>query len=410
MTSTPLRQFFPTLGVVILLGFFLYNMTAPSPGTQGTAHSTPAAPTTDVPTVITVRCAHRPEALSISCGGRLLWQPETPGLHEETECGLPLKDGSVILTVSARWPENTPDTPVTLELEPEGKPTVSATRWSFGPSLNDSYSFSWEMNSPAPPCTRDHICWGAHAIHPDRHRLEVDSLSVYYGSLLALNGISFSITCGHTLALMGPNGAGKSTLIKALAGLIRPDSGKILWNGRPLHDTPGEIAYLPQRSDVDWSFPITVRALVEMGRYPSLGLWKKFGRHDRDIVEKSLHALGMESLADRQISELSGGQQQRAFLARALAQEAHVLLLDEPFTGLDAPASQSLGRLLDSLAAEGRLVIASHHDLNTAADIFDAILLMNRELAAFGPPKEVLSPARIREIYGMDPQPETQAS
>ena len=244
-----------------------------------------------------------------------------------------------------------------------------------------------EMNSPAPPCTRDHICWGAHASHPDRHRLEVDSLSVYYGSLLALNGISFSITCGHTLALMGPNGAGKSTLIKALAGLIRPDSGKILWNGRPLHDTPGEIAYLPQRSDVDWSFPITVRALVEMGRYPSLGLWKKFGRHDRDIVEKSLHALGMESLADRQISELSGGQQQR-----------------------DAPASQSLGRLLDSLAAEGRLVIASHHDLNTAADIFDTILLMNRELAAFGPPKEVLSPARIREIYGMDPQPETQAS
>ena len=109
-------------------------------------------------------------------------------------------------------------------------------------------------------------------------------------------------------------------------------------------------------------------------------------------------------------SELSGGQQQRAFLARALAQEAHVLLLDEPFTGLDAPASQSLGRLLDSLAAEGRLVIASHHDLNTAADIFDTILLMNRELAAFGPPKEVLSPARIREIYGMDPQPETQAS
>ena len=209
---------------------------------------------------------------------------------------------------------------------------------------------------------------------------------------------------------MGPNGAGKSTLIKALAGLIRPDSGKILWNGCPLHDTPGEIAYLPQRSDVDWSFPITVHALVEMGRYPSLGLWKKFGRHDRDIVEKSLHVLGMESLADRQISELSGGQQQRAFLARALAQEAHVLLLDEPFTGLDAPASQSLGKLLDSLAAEGRLVIASHHDLNTAADIFDTILLMNRELAAFGPPKEVLTPARIRETYGMEPQPEPQAS
>ena len=242
------------------------------------------------------------------------------------------------------------------------------------------------------------------------HCIKVKHLGVSLGQQIILEDINLHIHCGSLNAVIGRNGAGKSTLIKALAGLIRPDSGKILWNGCPLHDTPGEIAYLPQRSDVDWSFPITVRALVEMGRYPSLGLWKKFGRHDRDIVEKSLHVLGMESLADRQISELSGGQQQRAFLARALAQEAHVLLLDEPFTGLDAPASQSLGRLLDSLSAEGRLVIASHHDLNTAADIFDTILLMNRDLAAFGPPKEVLTPARIRETYGMEPQPEIQAS
>lgn len=267
-----------------------------------------------------------------------------------------------------------------------------------------------EMNSPDLHCTPDHICWGGHAGHPDRHRLGVRDLTVYYGNLLALNGISFSITCGHTLALMGPNGAGKSTLIKVLAGLLRPDSGEILWNGLPLHDTPGEIAYLPQRSDVDWSFPITVRALAEMGRYPALGLWKKFAGHDRDIVEKSLHVLGLDSLAERQISELSGGQQQRAFLARALAQEAHVLLLDEPFTGLDAPACQSLGRLLDSLAAEGRLVIASHHDLNTAAEIFDTVLLLNRDLAAFGLSGEVLTPERIRETYRMDPQPETQLS
>ena len=217
-----------------------------------------------------------------------------------------------------------------------------------------------EINSPAPHCAQDHICWGAHASHPDRHRLEVRNLSVYYGSLLALDGISFSITCGHTLALMGPNGAGKSTLIKALAGLLRPDSGEILWNGSPLHDTPGEIAYLPQRSDVDWSFPITVRALVEMGRYPSLGLWKKFGRHDRDIVEKSLHALGMESLADRQISELSGGQQQRAFLARALAQEAHVLLLDEPFTGMDPETMKKAAALLKERRGERAVLLATH--------------------------------------------------
>ena len=123
MTSTPLRQFFPTLGVVILLGFFLYNMTAGTPGAQE---------------------ANRPEFLSISHGGRVLWQSGTPGLHEEVECGLPLENGSVTLTVSARWPEGTPDTPVTLELEPEGRPSASATRWSFGPSLNDSYSFSWK--------------------------------------------------------------------------------------------------------------------------------------------------------------------------------------------------------------------------------------------------------------------------
>lgn len=144
MTSTPLRQFFLTLGVAILLGFFLYNMTAGIPGAQEASRPASTAQNADVPTVITVRCAHRPESLSISRGGRILWQSGTPGLHEEVECGLPMEDGSVTLTVSARWPEGTPDTPVTLELEPEGKPSASATRWSFGPSLNDSYSFSWK--------------------------------------------------------------------------------------------------------------------------------------------------------------------------------------------------------------------------------------------------------------------------
>lgn len=259
-----------------------------------------------------------------------------------------------------------------------------------------------EVTCTCPHEAPDHICWGGNAAHPDRHWLDVRGLNVYYGHLPALLDIGFTITCGHTLALMGPNGAGKSTLIKALAGLLRPESGDILWNGRPLHDTPGEIAYLPQRSDVDWSFPMTVRSLVEIGRYPALGPWKKFARHDRDIVEKSLHALGLEDLAERQISELSGGQQQRAFLARALAQEAHVLLLDEPFTGLDAPACQSLGRLLATLAGEGRLVIASHHDLNTAAQIFDTVLLMNRERIAFGPPAEVLTGDGIRATYHMN--------
>lgn len=143
MTSSPLRQFLPTLGVVILLGLFLYKMTAGTPPAQEASRPAPAEQSADVPTVITVRCAHRPEFLSISHGGRVLWQSASPGLHEEVERSLPLEDGSATLSVSARWPEGTPDTPVTLELEPEGRQTESATRWSFGPSLNDTYSFSW---------------------------------------------------------------------------------------------------------------------------------------------------------------------------------------------------------------------------------------------------------------------------
>lgn len=144
MTSSPLRQFFPALGAVILLGLFLYNMTAGTPPAREMSRPAPAEQTADIPTVITVRCAHRPESLSISHAGRVLWQSGSPGLHEEVECGLPLKEDSITLTVSARWPEGTPDTPVTLELEPEGRQAASATRWSFGPSLNDSYSFSWK--------------------------------------------------------------------------------------------------------------------------------------------------------------------------------------------------------------------------------------------------------------------------
>lgn len=247
--------------------------------------------------------------------------------------------------------------------------------------------------------SHDHVCWGAGQSHPCSHKLDVRHISASYGAVLALDDVSFSATCGHTIAFMGPNGAGKSTLLKAIAGLLRPTQGEILWNNTPLHATRGEIAYLPQRSEVDWSFPLTVRALVEMGRYPALGFWKKFQRHDQDIVEKSLAAMELTELADRQIGELSGGQQQRVFLARALAQEAHVLLLDEPFTGLDSPASHSLGKLLHTLAREGRLILASHHDLNTAAAIFDAILLLNQTVRFYGPADDVLTEEHIQSVY-----------
>lgn len=264
------------------------------------------------------------------------------------------------------------------------------------------------------PHTHSHICWGSEMPHETVHSLQVRDLSVHYGPVRALCDISFDIECGHTLAVMGPNGAGKSTLINAIAGLLKPRSGEILWNGAPLRDTPGEIAYLPQRSNVDWSFPLTVRDVVEMGRYPSLGPWKSLGRHDREIVDKSLDTLNLNDLAGRQIGALSGGQQQRVFLARALAQEAHLLLLDEPFAGLDSPTSEVLGELLHSLAAEGRLIIVSHHDLNTARDLFGSVLLLRRSLVAFGKSGDVLTPGLIRETYNgnqpLSPLPDHPAS
>lgn len=245
----------------------------------------------------------------------------------------------------------------------------------------------------------DHICWGGGHRHTYRHTLSVRHLSAAYGRLLALEDISFEAHCGHTLALIGPNGAGKSTLIKILAQLIAPLSGEILWNGQEISRFSHEIAYLPQRSEVNWAFPLTVRDLVQMGRYPSLGIWRAATQHDTDIVDKALHTLELEDLQHRQIGALSGGQQQRAFLARALAQEAHILLLDEPFTGLDLRGTEALTALLRTLADEGRLIIASHHDLNTAADIFDQCLLLKRRFIAFGNTADTLAQVNLDRAF-----------
>ena len=241
----------------------------------------------------------------------------------------------------------------------------------------------------------DHICWGGGHHHPAHHHLQLRHVTAGYSSEPALEDISFEAVCGRTLALIGPNGAGKSTLLNALAGLLTPWSGEILWNGAPLAQHRREIAYLPQRNEVNWQFPITVRQLVEMGRYPSVGIWRSLNRHDREIVDKALITLNLQDLQHRQIGALSGGQQQRCFLARALAQEAHILLLDEPFTGLDVPGTAALSALLRSLAAEGRLVVASHHDLVTAPQIFDMAVLLRRKLIAAGRTPDVLTPANL---------------
>jgi len=247
---------------------------------------------------------------------------------------------------------------------------------------------------------KEHVCWGGGGCtHTYDHRLEVQNLRVSYQDVLALDGITFATECGRSIALIGPNGAGKSTLLKALAGLLRADSGSILWRGKPLTRSSHEIAYLPQRGDVDWNFPITVRGLVEMGRYPNLGWWRQYLKHDADIVQRALTTMDLLDLQDRQISALSGGQQQRAFIARALAQEAHVLLLDEPFTGLDKPAQDNLARLFRELTAEGRLLIASHHDLQTVEGNFDDVLLIKRTQVVFGEVATAFTKERIAQAY-----------
>ncbi len=249
----------------------------------------------------------------------------------------------------------------------------------------------------------DHVCWGGGGPAHEPHRLEVRGLTVSYREVKALEDVGMVTECGRCVALVGPNGAGKSTLLKTLAGILSPDAGTILWRGAALTSAHRELAYLPQRGEVDWQFPITVRGLVEMGRYPNLGWWRPFQRHDRDIVDRALAAMRLEDLAARQISALSGGQQQRTFLARALAQEAHVLLLDEPFNGLDETASDALRGLLRDLAAEGRLIIASHHDLESVPRIFDDVLLLRRRAIAFGPVADVFTRGALAETYGSPP-------
>lgn len=252
-----------------------------------------------------------------------------------------------------------------------------------------------------------HDCCAHHGHH---HELVVRGLRVRYRDTLALDDVSLATSCGNRVALVGPNGAGKSTLLKAIAGLVPRQQGDILWRGTAVRRWSREFAYLPQREEVDWSFPITVRGLVEMGRYPQTGMWRRFGVRDDEAVDAALRALDLENLQRRQIRELSGGQQQRAFLARALAQEAHVLLLDEPFTGLDRNAAIQLGELLSRLAHEGRLVIASHHDLATAPSLFDEALLLRTRPVAFGPPSEALSEENLHRAFGRLNDHEDRAS
>ncbi len=233
----------------------------------------------------------------------------------------------------------------------------------------------------------------------DQNILRFRGASVRYGRTFALRDISLEIPCGSSTAILGRNGAGKSTLLRAVLGWQRLSAGEIrIGDAHPEHARP-RLAYVPQRPAIDWDFPITVRGVVEQGRFPSLGLFRRMGAADRDQVERALEELGIVELADRQIRMLSGGQQQRVFLARALAQGGDIFLLDEPFAGLDLFGSEELTHILRNWEAQGRTVLAAVHDPEIARRSFTRGLLLDTDLLAAGPIAEVLTPANIERGF-----------
>ncbi len=232
--------------------------------------------------------------------------------------------------------------------------------------------------------------------------LAIEHVTLSYGQRAgaALEDMSFEVPEGMRLAVVGPNGAGKSTLFKSLVGLLPVSRGRILVHGA----LPGShrecVAYVPQREEVDWRFPVTVFDVVMMGRYGRLGWFRRAARRDCDAAQRGLEQAGMAHLAHRPIGELSGGQQQRVFLARALAQEPHILIMDEPFTGVDAATQEAILDVLETLKAQRITVLVSTHDLRLAASRFERVLLLNRRLIAYGPPSDVFTPEALTEAFG----------
>ncbi|HEX9117458.1 MAG TPA: metal ABC transporter ATP-binding protein [Anaerolineae bacterium] len=230
--------------------------------------------------------------------------------------------------------------------------------------------------------------------------LEVEGLGVVYGSRPVLCDISFQVPEGTRVAVVGPNGAGKSTLFKAMVGLVPAHSGRVLVHGLPFGQHQDCVAYVPQREEVDWRFPVSVSDVVMMGRYGQLGWLRRPGLADRRIVARALEQMNLTALAGQPIGELSGGQQQRAFLARALAQEPHILLMDEPFTGVDIATQEATLALLDDLRDHQVTVMVSTHDLTLAAERFDQVLLLNRELIAYGTSAVAFRPDMLSKAFG----------
>lgn len=229
--------------------------------------------------------------------------------------------------------------------------------------------------------------------------IEVEHLTVSYGPSPALLDVSLAIQPGQLVGVIGPNGSGKSTLIKAILGFVRPDFGSVRIFGKPVEQAKGRVAYVPQRGSVDWDFPITVREVALMGRYGQVPWWRNLREVDIAKAEEALKMVRMQDFVHRQIGQLSGGQQQRVFMARALAQGADILLLDEPFAGVDAATERAILDVLRLSREAGRTLVVVHHDLATAAEYFDTLILIKQRLFAIGPPAAVLQGELLSAVY-----------
>lgn len=230
--------------------------------------------------------------------------------------------------------------------------------------------------------------------------LEVKNLTISYHKKTAIKGINLEIESGNIIGIVGPNGAGKSTLMKGILGMIPKDTGEIKAFGQEVKKSLIKISYIPQKEIIDWDFPVNVEEVVTMGRYAHLPTVGFPGQKDKEIVKQAMEKVEITDLADRQIRNLSGGQQQRIFLARALAQESELFLLDEPFVGVDAKTEKAIFALMKELKEQGKTLMVVHHDLGKVLDYFDKLILINQTLIAYGATKEVFTPELLHKTYG----------
>jgi len=230
--------------------------------------------------------------------------------------------------------------------------------------------------------------------------IKIKNLTISYQKKPAVKGINLDIEKGNIIGIVGPNGAGKSTLLKGILGLLPSDTGEIKIFGKDVKDSLKRVAYIPQKEQFDWDFPINVSEVVMMGRYPYISMFGYATSKDREIVSKVLEKVEMSKYSKTQIRNLSGGQQQRIFLARALAQESDIYFLDEPFVGVDAKTEVAIFKLIKELKESGKTILIVHHDLSKVTDYFDKVILVNQTLIAYGNTSEVFTEELIHKTYG----------